>query len=468
MKILFASAELSPLARVGGLAEATSGLVRAIRQTDVEILPVLPDYVGTSLDDETSWDISMPAWSGPARARRGTHPEVGEIVLVDFPGIARPHPYVDPSTSEPWPDNDARFITFSAAIAALTQQLEPDVLHLNDWHTASTLGFLPDPPPTVLTIHTLGYQGVTDASWLSRWPIESWKFAWYDVANPLVGAIRTADSIVAVSPNYAAEVLRPETGMGMHDELGRRGDALVGIRNGIDVSVWDPATDQTIPASYDFSNVGEGKAAARRALLERAGWDDDKSLLISVVSRLVDQKGMDLIVGLAPFLRGIGARIFLLGSGTPQITADIRAAAGAYPDVFGAETDSYDEPLAHLLFAGADAFCMPSRFEPCGLAQMQAMAYGTPTIATAVGGLVDTIVDIDADRQRGTGFLTVTNDLAGLVDATHRAVRSLGSAPRRRAMQKRGMTTDWSWDAPAQQHIELYERTIAARSQRPS
>ncbi len=128
------------------------------------------------------------------------------------------------------------------------------------------------------------------------------------------------------------------------------------------------------------------------------------------------------------------------------------------PTVFHAVTDSYDEPLAHLLFAGADTFCMPSRFEPCGLAQMQAMAYGTPTIATAVGGLVDTIVDFDADPNNGTGFLTVTNDLAGLVDATHRAQRAIASKARRRAMQKRGMTTDWSWQAPAAQHIEVYER----------
>jgi len=223
------------------------------------------------------------------------------------------------------------------------------------------------------------------------------------------------------------------------------------------------AIDPTLPATYDYANVKDGKAAARAALMERAGWENDRSLLISVVSRLVDQKGMDLIVDLVPFLSGIGARVFLLGSGTPQITADIRAAADANPDVFVAETDRYDEPLAHLLFAGADAFAMPSRFEPCGLAQMQAMAYGTPTIATAVGGLVDTIIDIYADRQRGTGFLTITNDLAGFVDATHRAARSIGSPQRRRAMQKRGMTTDWSWAAPAQQHIELYERTIAAR-----
>jgi starch synthase len=461
--ILFATAELSPLARVGGLAEATSGLVRALRNADVDITPVLPDYQGISLDNETSWQLSMPPWAGPALARRGHADGVGDIILVDFPGISRPHPYVDPATNEPWPDNDSRFITFAAAVAALTEQLDPDVLHLNDWHTASTVGFLASPPPVVLTIHTLGYQGVTDASWLSRWPIEPWRFAWYDVANPLVGAIRSADAIIAVSPNYAAEILRPETGMGMHDELARRGDALVGIRNGIDVSVWDPEHDDILPTAYGFATLKNGKTAARAALLKRAGWDDDGSILISVVSRLVDQKGMDLIVGLVPYLRGIGARIFLLGSGTPEITNDIRSAADAHPDVFFAVTDSYDEPLAHLLFAGADAFSMPSHFEPCGLAQMQAMAYGTPTIATAVGGLVDTIIDIDADRKNGTGFLTTTNDLVGLVDATHRAVRALSSPPRRRAMQKRGMTTDWSWNTPARQHIELYRELQSKR-----
>ncbi len=458
MKVLFASAELAPVARVGGLAEAASGLVRALRQTDVEIIPVLPDYTGTPLTDESSWELPMPGWAGPTRARRGHAEGVGDLILVDFPGIARPHPYVDPATSEPWPDNDSRFVTFAAAIAALTEQLQPDVLHLNDWHTSSSLGFLATPPPTVLTIHTLGYQGITDASWLSRWPIEPWRFAWYDVANPLVGAIRSADAIVAVSPNYAREVLQPETGMGMDEELARRGDALVGIRNGIDTSVWNPETDSTIPATYTFTTAKAGKAAARSELLGRAGWDDDGRLLISVVSRLVDQKGMDLVVGLVPFLEGIGARIFLLGSGTPEITRDVRAAADARPDLFHAVTDSYDEPLAHLLFAGADTFCMPSRFEPCGLAQMQAMAYGTPTIATAVGGLVDTIVDFDTDPNNGTGFLTVINDLAGLVDATHRAQRAITSKSRRRAMQKRGMSTDWSWQVPAAQHIELYER----------
>lgn len=463
MKVLFATAELTPIARVGGLAEATSGLVRALRETHVEVIPVLPDYGSTPLSDEVSWEIPMPDWAGPARARRGHADAVGDLILVDFPGIGRPHPYVDPATGQPWPDNDSRFIGFAAAIAALTEQLDPDILHLNDWHTASTVGFLASPPPIVLTIHTLGYQGVVDASWMSRWPIASWRFAWYDVANSLVGAVRSADAIVAVSPNYAREILRPETGMAMHEEFARRGDALIGIRNGIDTSVWNPSVDTLIPAPYGFSNVKEGKAAARAELLARAGWDDDGGALISVVSRLVDQKGMDLVVGLVPFLEGIGARVFLLGSGTPEITEAIRSAADSSPHVFHAVTDSYDEPLAHLLFAGADAFCMPSRFEPCGLAQMQAMTYGTPTIATAVGGLVDTIVDLDADRKHGTGFLTTTNDLTGLVDATHRAVRALGSAPRRRAMQKRGMTEDWSWQSPAADHIALYERVYSNR-----
>ncbi len=460
--ILFATAELAPLARVGGLAEATSGLVRALRNMDVDITPVLPDYEGVVLENETTFDLPMPDWAGPARARAGSLEGIGELILVDFPGIARPHPYVDPTTGQGWPDNDQRFISFSAAVAAITRQLEPDILHLNDWHTASTIGFLDSPPPTVLTIHTLGYQGVTNAGWLQRWPYDSWRFAWFDVANPLVGAIRSVDKIIAVSPTYALESLQEETGMGMHDELSRRGDALVGIRNGIDTSVWNPNIDPHLPETYNVKTVKEGKATARRELLAQTGWADDGALLIAVVSRLVDQKGIDLAMALAPYLQTLPARIFVLGSGTPELTALVEEAAAAHPDRIHAVI-GYDEPLAHRLFAGADLFLMPSRFEPCGLAQMQAMAYGTPTIATRVGGLIDTIVDVDDNAKQGTGFLTRTNDVSGLVDAVHRAARA-GKAPaRKRAMQKRGMTADWSWTKPAEEHLALYNSLTTAR-----
>ena len=460
-RILFATAELSPLSRVGGLAEATSGLVNGLRDIGADVLPVLPDYGDIVLDDEDSWPLPMPDWVGPTRARRGKAAGSGEVILVDFPGMSRPHPYVDPATGEGWPDNDYRFIAFSAAIAALTEQLQPDVLHLNDWHTASAVGFLASAPPTVLTIHTLGYQGVTDASWLARWPHESWRFAWYDVANPLVGAIRSADKIIAVSPSYAKEILVPETGMGMHEELTRRGDALIGIRNGIDTGAWNPATDPHLGQRYTFETVKEGKAAAKAQLLTAAGWPDDGTMLVAIVSRLVDQKGIDYAMALAPYLSGVPARVFLLGSGIPEITQLVNDVAAANSDRLYAIADRYDEPLAHQLFAGADAFLMPSRFEPCGLAQMQAMAYGTPTIATSVGGLLDTIVDVDADPKNGTGFLCSTNDVPGLVDSVHRASRSLKQASRRKAMQKRGMSIDWSWRKPAEKHLAVYQDLLS-------
>ncbi|MEZ5341526.1 MAG: glycosyltransferase, partial [Acidimicrobiales bacterium] len=205
----------------------------------------------------------------------------------------------------------------------------------------------------------------------------------------------------------------------------------------------------------------EGSSRAKAALLADAGWDDDGSLLLGVVSRLVDQKGIDFITGLVPYLATIPARLVLLGSGLPHIVDDVRTAADRHPDRVWAITDRFDEPLAHRIFAGSDLFLMPSRFEPCGLAQMQALAYGTPTVATSVGGLVDTIVDIDIDRDNGTGTLTRTNDLAGFVDAVHRAARAYRLASRRKAMRRRAMNTDWSWHGPAQKHLALYEALLA-------
>lgn len=454
--ILFASAELAPVARVGGLAEAAAGLVKALRATDVDLTVVLPDYGDIELVNETAWPLDVPDWAGPAQARRGTAEGVGDIILIDRPGMARPHPYVEPGTGEGWPDNDHRFLGFSAAVAALALEIEPDVLHLNDWHTAATVGFLGSPIPTVLTIHTLGYQGLCDNTWLQRIPHESWRFAWYDSCNPLLGAIRSADKIIAVSPNYASEILTEDAGQGLHEELARRGDALVGIRNGIDTSIWNPALDAQIPTTYDVDSFEDGKDAARNLLLDQFGWEPSNSPVLGVVSRLVDQKGVDLIAGIAPFLEHMPARLVLLGSGQVELADLIRDAAATYPDSIGAVTDRYDEPFAHRIFAGADLFLMPSRFEPCGLAQMQSMAYGTPPIATPVGGLVDTIIDADDHRSTGTGFLATTGDLAGFLDAIHRAVRAYRVTSRRRGIQRRGMSIDWSWDEPAKAHLQVY------------
>lgn len=461
MKVLFATAELAPLARVGGLAEAASGLVRALRaeHPDIGVHVVLPDYGGVVLDDERQEALDVPAWVGGATVRHGHHRDAGAISLVTVPGMARPHPYVD-GDGEGWPDNDHRFFGFSAAVAAMAQRYRPDVVHLNDWHTAATVGLLAQRPPTVLTIHTLGYQGVAGGEWLSRLSVEPGAFEWYGGTNPLAGAIGIVDRVIAVSPNYASEILTPESGMGLHERLAAVGDRLVGIRNGIDVGVWNPATDEHLTDNFDADDL-DGRRRCRVTLRNQAGWPDDTEPVIAAVTRLVEQKGIDLLADTARFLAHLPARLAVLGSGSADLAGRLRAVADAHPDRVWF-VDGYDAKLAHRMFAGSDLYVMPSRFEPCGLGQMQAMAYGSVPVVTDVGGLHDTVIDADADRSAGTGFVSQTVDAAGLVDAYHRACRALRHKGRRESIQRRGMTTDWSWTEPAARHVDIY-REVAGR-----
>ncbi len=462
MHVLMASAELSPVARVGGMAEAVSGLVRQLRNDGTTVTVALPDYGGIVLRDQRTVSLDVPAWAGPASARTGNHPELGEITLIDGPGMAKPHPYNDPS-GQAFADNDLRFFAFSAGVAALALAIEPDVLHVNDWHTAATLGLLEDgvAPPSVLTIHTLAYQGVTGPEWLTRLTRREDDFVWYGDTNPLLGGIRLADRVVTVSPNYANEILTEENGMGLHRHLANRGDDLVGIINGIDTAEWNPATDPHLAANYDAASM-RGKSTNRVALHERFGLETEGpgQPLIGMVTRLVEQKGIDLAVDAARFLAGVPARLAVLGSGDAHLAAQLADLAAEHPGRIGF-VDGYDAGLSHLIFAGSDLLLMPSRFEPCGLAQMQAMAYGTIPIVTAVGGLNDTVIDADAQRD-GTGFVAGATDVAGVVDAMHRAVAGWRHAGRRRGIMERGMTTDWSWDRPCEEFAALYERLVSA------
>lgn len=455
MRVLFAAAEIAPVARVGGLAEAAAGMVGSLRDRGVAVDVVIPDYGGVALAGEVVRRLEVPDWVGDASVRVGDHDDLGVLHLVDIANLARPHPYVD-EVGEPWPDNEARFMGFAAAVAALADDLGPDLLHLNDWHTASATVFTKTAVPTILTIHTLGYQGVMEAVWLDRLPRDADRFEWYGGTNPLAGGIQLADAVTTVSPNYAAEIVRSESGMGLDAFLAARGGDLVGIRNGIDTAEWNPATDPAIAANYDHANPS-GKTACRDDLLGEVGWGEAGSeMLVGVVSRLVHQKGIDLLLETVPFLEGLGARLVVLGSGEPALAEAVAAAADAMPDRVWFRK-GYDVALAHRIFAGADLLAMPSRFEPCGLAQMQAMAYGTVPVVTPVGGLVDTVVDADASR-RGTGFVAAGVNGAALVDALHRSLRSRRSKRRWDGIRRRGMEIDWSWALPAAQYEALYER----------
>ena len=454
LRVLFATAELSPLARVGGLAEAAAGLTAALARARVDVEVVLPDYDGRSLSDETVEDLDVPDWVGGARARSGIDSSGRAITLVDAPTLARPHPYLDPATGDGWVDNDHRFAAFSAAIAAIAKMRQPDILHLNDWHTAFVLGLLEPRPPTVLTIHTIAYQGTTSPAWLDRLEAHREAFEWFGGTNPLAGAIALADRVIAVSPTYAREIVTPELGVGLHHRLRSLGNRLVGIRNGIDTDTWDPSRDTHIAARYSAA-APAAKQECKAALLSELGWSDDGDPIVGMVTRLAEQKGVDLALDASRFLPDIPARLVLLGAGDRALSERARHDADLSPDRM-AFVEGYDDAFGHRIFAGADLLFMPSRFEPCGLAQMQAMAYGTVPITTDVGGLHDTVIDDDRERGRGNGFVSRSVDSSGMVDALHRAVRAVKQPARRKVLQRRGMAPDWSWAQPASDHIELY------------
>jgi len=452
MRILFAAAEMAPLVRVGGLAEAAGGLVPALRRADVDVSVVLPDYGDVALSREKRRRLPTPVWAGKVWARSGVHAAAGPVTLVGTDDLRRSHPYVDDDGTA-WPDNDVRFMQFSAGVAAIRDELRPSVAHLNDWHTAAAVALGAGEIPTVLTIHTLAYQGVARPEWM-RHLKQPGEFEWYGQTNPMLGAIKLADRIIAVSPNYAREILEPDSGMGLHEVLQWRSEALVGILNGIDAAEWNPADDPHIAATFGSANLSP-REENRRDFAAIAGWAATKEPIVGVVSRLVDQKGIDLLLAALPHFADLPARLFVLGSGIATFSEPLHAAAAADPERVYFH-DGYDLALAHRIFAGADLFAMPSRFEPCGLAQMQAMRYGSIPVVTPVGGLVDTVRDADASR-RGNGFVAHSVDVAGLVDALHRAVRAYRNSRRRSAIQKRGMEHDWSWEGPARRHVELYE-----------
>ncbi|HVR77671.1 MAG TPA: glycogen/starch synthase [Acidimicrobiia bacterium] len=460
MRGLFATAELAPFVKVGGLGDAASGLVKALRRQDIEVEVVLPDYGWLPLEQTDEQSLDVPDWAGPARVRRGSLNGFGNVSLVVTPTMARPHPYND-AEGRGWPGNDTRFFSFSAAVAALAEVDSPDVLHLNDWHSGAALGFLSEPPPTVLTIHNLAYQGAADGAWLDLIPYQAQTYEWYGGANPLTGSIALADRVVTVSPTFAAEALRPATGFGAHDALAARGNDFSGILNGIDTEVWNPAADPYLPVQYDVANAGRKREIGRHLAAELS-WEPSTEPIIGVVTRLTDQKGVDLALEAAEALPDLGARMVLLGSGDKDLTDEATQTAGRLADRF-AFLEGYDEGMSHRIFGAADLYLMPSRFEPAGLTQMQAMRYGAIPVVTDVGGLHDTVTDADADGELGNGFVAETPSSDAVADALERAVRAWRWTKRRGEIRRRGMSHDWSWDSPATQYRELYKEITSAR-----
>jgi starch synthase len=326
-------------------------------------------------------------------------------------------------------------------------------------------------PGTVMTVHNLGFSGKSPAGLLARLGLPQAAYAidgveFYGTISLLKAGLQFADRITTVSPTYAAEILTPEAGMGFDGLLRARADVLSGILNGIDTTIWDPASDTTIAAGFDRATLGR-RASNKAALQARMGLARDPDApLFAMVSRLTLQKGMDLLLDCLPVLHALGAQLALLGSGEPEIEAGFQAQAAAAPGRIGCVI-GYDEALAHGIQAGADALLVPSRFEPCGLTQMCALRYGAVPVVARVGGLADTVIDANpaalaAGVATGVQFAPVTAEM--LAVALRRTVVLYREPSAWRTIQENGMGADVSWRGPARRYAALYRELAGARA----
>src|SRR5258706_11053956 len=454
--VLYVAPECAPLVKTGGLGDVCGALPAALRAAGNDVRVLVPGYREVLAQAPGEAVARISALGIEARLLRSALPGSGVPLLVlDCPALfARPGgPYQDTSGQD-WPDNALRF-GFLCAVAALLAgprsplAWRPQVLHCNDWQSALAPVFIAEEKAaakTVLTIHNLAFQGNFDPSILAalRLPSDAFtveKLEFYGKASFLKGGIVHADALTTVSPTYAREIQTEAFGCGMDGLLRRRSDALTGVLNGIDTSVWDPAIDQSLVAGYSMKDIS-GKKKNKKELQKRMGLAiDDGVPLFGTVGRMTHQKGTDLIVAAAAALVEMG-QLAILGSGDRTLEAVAKDLEKRYPGRVSVRI-GFSEELAHLVEAGADAFLMPSRFEPCGLNQMYSQRYGPPPLARATRGLADTIAD------GVTGFLFEEARPEALAGAAKRAVAAYRQRAAWQAMQRAGLARDLSLTAAA-------------------
>jgi starch synthase len=493
MRVAFIAAECEPWAKTGGLADVVDALARALGEVgaagggeiDGLVDVFIPNYRSVPVPDGARRiALSVPdplAASGTSELHLLIAETHGyRLHLVDHPpAFDRDGMYGTPTTDHP--DNAWRFgLLCRAALEHLrTADRPPDVIHIHDWHAVPALLLRDGELRTdsaigdaafILTVHNLAYHGWTPLANVPELGLGA-------IAGPggagqkdgidlLRAGIERAELVNTVSPGFAAEALGPEMGMGLDPALRARGDGFFGILNGLDTDLWDPATDTALPASYSRDDRS-GKAQCRAALLAEIGLDpSDPQPVVALVGRLDRQKGFDLLADATPELLDLGLRLAVLGSGNHEVVAPLRElASSATGRGRIALMERFDRDLARRLYAGADGFLMPSRFEPCGTGQMVALRYGTPPIVHATGGLRDTVIDVDANPSTGTGFAFDTPTVTALVDACSRFLaRFAAGGAAWEALLDRGMAVDFDWrTASAPAYLAAYRRAIALR-----
>lgn len=477
-KVLFVASEAHPLIKTGGLADVCGSLPPALRRRGMDVHLVMPAYfdalqVAGTL--RTVAEIALPRLGAKATLLQGRLPGTQVPAwLVDYPpAFGRGgHPYLD-ANGVPWYDNAARFALLAEVAVAIARgeagiDWRPDLVHCHDWQTGLVPALLAadaNRPATVFTIHNLAYQGVFPATTLtalglpaSLWSIDALEF--YGSLSFIKGGIAFADRVNTVSPTYAREIQTPAFGHGLDGLLRARADRMSGILNGIDVNAWNPARDRFIAKTYSEKNYRD-KAPNKSALQKEMGLPRAAAPLFGLVGRLVEQKGIDLVLDAWPTLVDTPSQLVVLGTGERAYETALTQLAARFPDRIAVKI-GYDEALAHRIEAGADVFLMPSRFEPCGLNQMYSLRYGTVPIVRNVGGLADTVVDATTSKQ-ATGFVFDAPTAHGLRQTVQRVLALYHDAPAWQRLALNGMRQDFSWDRSADEYVALYRRALADR-----
>ena len=487
--VVFLVAEMAPFVKVGGLGDVAGALPAALAAHGVKMTVFLPAYrsidrqrhgmrllrsgLSVTLGDETVEFRLLEPTEAP--------PGVRLLLIENEEFFGRDGVYVDPLSKEEYTDNDRRFAFFTRAALESLRTLgeRVDILHCHDHQTALApahlkIHYRDDPvlgnAATIYTLHNLGYQGIHGAALLDFAGFGKEQcypgsyFEYFGKVNLMKVGICFADKVTTVSETYAREICEDKIqSAGLAPVIQTRREDLAGIVNGIDVNEWDPRTDPCLPANYDVDQI-DGKTECKRALLEKAGFDP-KSLaepVVGMVSRLVDQKGLDIIEEAFESIIERRVRFVVLGTGVPKYEKFFSDAARRHPDLVAAFIE-FDNATAHLMEAGLDIFLMPSLYEPCGLNQMYSLRYGTVPLVRATGGLADTVPDVDA-QEEGVGFVFEEYTAEALLAALDRALEAYRDPDRWRSIQRAGMRRDFSWTRSAERYLELYREALAGKA----
>lgn len=482
MRILFVTSEVFPLIKTGGLADVSGSLPAALQKLGVDVRILIPGYTAvlnklTNLQEIASLE-KLPVIHN-ATLMMGTIADTQvKVMVIKSASLYEREggPYSDVNGQE-WLDNPLRFGILSKVAAILSGPLspisdwQPDIVHCNDWQTGLTpacMKLINTQAKSVISLHNMAFQGCYPPNWITSLELPSTNFTvegfeYHGQLSFLKAGIFYADAITTVSPSYAKEIQTPEFGFGLEGLLNKRSNELKGILNGIDTDEWNPETDPHLVKTYSAATLAD-KKEVKIALQQRLGLQiDENAPLLGVVSRLTHQKGLDMLVPIMQQLVEAGCQLALLGSGESTLEIAFRLLANNNPNKVSV-TVGYNEPLSHQIMAGCDMFIMPSRFEPCGLNQFYGLAYGTPPIVNATGGLADSVIDtniISFKNKTANGFVMSEASPASLLHCINQALNVFNNdAKAWQQIQKNGMSQNLSWDKSALEYLAVYEKLM--------